>query len=335
MSHSNPLVSVIVPHHNRRDALALCLRALAAQTYAPIEIIVVDDCSTDDSVAVAESSGATVLRTRTNSGQSAARNLGAGHAGGEILFFLDSDIALDPDSIGNAVAMLRDDPNLGAVCGILHPRSLIADSLAARYRALQMYHWWMPTGGPTRELHAALLAVPARVFAEIGGFNPYLRDTEAADYRARLVQRYDVALTDRIRGCHDHDPTLRMVLHKVFRRAVASALEWRRGELPGDSRSRAVAGVLVVLATLALPLPLLVGAAGAAVTPLLLAAAIGLDGTTYRQVFASEGLLFGGYFFAVHLLVTLVGTVGMGVGVLQRILLRRTTSAVRHSVPVR
>lgn len=326
MNGPRPLVSVVIPHHDRRDALVLCLRALAAQTYAPMEIIVVDDHSTDDSVAVAREAGVHVLRTRSRSGQSAARNLGAERAGGEILFFLDSDIALDPDGIENAVSMLRADPRLGAVSGILHPRSLLSQSLAAQYRALQMYHWWMPAGRPTRELHAALLAVPTVVYDDIGGFDPRLRDTEAADYRSRLVRRYGVQLTDRIRGCHDHDHTLRLVLRKVFRRAVASAREWRRGELPGDSRSRAVAGVLVLLGTVALPLPLLVGAAGAAVTPALVGVAVALDGATYRHVFAERGRLFGGYFLGVHLLVTLVGTVGMGVGVLSRLLPQRRTA---------
>lgn len=317
---NDPLVSVVVPHHHRGQPLALCLDALAAQAYRPIEIIVVDDASTDGSAEVARARGVTVLRTPVNVGQSAARNLGAEHARGQILFFLDSDIALDPDAVGNAVAALRGDRSLGAVCGILHPEPLIPRGRVGEYRALQMYHWWMPTQGPTRELHAALLAVPAAVFAKVGPFDPDLRDTEAADYRARLVRGHRVQLTDAIRGRHDHDHTLSMVLHKVFRRARISATEWRRGELPGDSMARALSGVLVTTAVLALPVPLLLGPPGAVVSPLLLAAGIALDGTTYRKVFRRRGVAFGGFFTAMHLLVTLTGTVGMGVGVLQRLL---------------
>lgn len=325
MNRENPLVSVILPNYDRPRALELCLRALRAQTYAPIEIIVVDDCGTGDAARIGRAAGATVLRTPVNSGQSAARNLGATQARGEILFFLDSDIALDPESIGNAVRLLRADDRLGAVCGILHPESLISRSLAAQYRALQMHLWWMPTEGPTREFHAALVAMPARVFAEVGPFQPELLDTEGADYRGRLVQRYDVQLTAAITGRHDHDPTLRMVLHKVFRRAVASALEWRRGELPGDSLSRAFCGALVTAGTLALLLPLLVGPVGLVVPALLIGAAIVLDGRSYREMFLRRGPVRGAYFVAVHLLVTLLGTVGTGVGVLQRLLLRRRT----------
>lgn len=264
--------------------------------------------------------GATVLATAVNSGPAAARNLGAAHANGEILLFVDADIALDPDSVENAVQLLRSEPALGAVGGILRPEPLVSQNLASRYRALQMYHWWMPTGRPTLELHAAVLAVPAAVFAEIGPFNPHLRDTESADYRFRLAQKYQVRITDAIRGRHDHDSTLGLILRTVFRKARASTREWQRGETPGDSMARALAGVLLLVAVLAAPLPVLLGPLGAIGSPALVVAAIALDGGTYRKVFADRGLRFGLYFSAVHLLVTAVGAAGGALGTVQRIL---------------
>jgi hypothetical protein len=232
------------------------------------------------------------------------------------------------------VTMLRSRPELGGLCGIVHPESLVSDSLAARYRGLQIFHWWMPTEGPTRELHAALLAVPAPVFAEIGPFNPALRDTEAGEYRSRLVERYEVGITDTIRGRHDHDPTLRMILHKVYRRALASALEWRRGELPGDSTTRALSGILAVAAVAAVPLPLVTGALGVLATPLLAAGAVALEWATYRQVLARHGVLFGLYFVAIHLLVTFVATAALGVGLLRRVLIRQRSTRP-EAVPAR
>ncbi|HEU5160956.1 MAG TPA: glycosyltransferase [Streptosporangiaceae bacterium] len=324
MSRETPLVSIIIPAYNRAHLLQLCLRSIKAQTYSPIEVIVVDDGSVDDSADVAASMGATVLRTEVNSGPAAARNLGAEHATGQILFFVDSDIALDRDSVENAVTMLESEPRLGAVGGILLPESLVSDTLAAQYRALQMYCWFMPTGRPTLELHAAVLAVPADVFADIGPFNPHAREIESADYRARLTQKYDVRITDAVRGRHDHDATVRMIVQKVFRRARASALDWRRGETPGDSVSRAVAGVLLLAVGPAAALPLIAGPAAAVAPALLVAAAVALDGTTYRRLFGHRGVLLGLYFSAVHLVVTFVGALGGGIGTLQRLLPRRS-----------
>lgn len=332
MTSRRPLVSVILPHRNRAHLLRLSLPALAAQTYSPIEIILADDGSTDDSVRVAERLGAKVVKSPTTSGPPAARNLGAEQARGQILLFVDSDIALEPDAVANAVQLLESDPQLGAVGGILLPESLVTRSLAARYRAIQMYRWWMPTHRPTLELHAALLAMPARVFTEIGPFDPRLIDTESADYRGRLTRRYRVKITELIRGTHDHDGTLPLILRNVYRRARLSTAQWRRGELPGDSLPRAVAGLLLLGAVAAAPLailgllgaaPSVLGLIGWIALPSLTALAIALDAGTYRYFFTQRGLAVGLYFSMVHLLVTLTGAAGGAVGVLERILSRR------------
>ncbi|GAA5049309.1 glycosyltransferase involved in cell wall biosynthesis [Thermocatellispora tengchongensis] len=319
MSQELPLVSIIIPSYNRSDVLRLCLTAVREQTYPHIEVIVVDDCGTEDAAQVAASMGATVLRTPVNGGPTPARNLGAEHATGEILLFLDADIALDPDAVENAVRTLKSRPEIGALGGILRPESLLSQTPASRYRAVQMHRWWMPTGRPTLELHASVLAVPAKVFAEIGPFDPRLRETVSADYRARVMRHYDVQLTGAVRGRKDHDATVPVILRKVFRRARISALDWRKGETPGDSVPRAVGGVLLLAAVPALALPAVAGRIGAAVPPALVAAAIALDAGTYRYAFAQRGVPFGLYFTGVHLAVTFTGALGGAVGVLQRL----------------
>ncbi|MFC4536180.1 glycosyltransferase family 2 protein [Sphaerisporangium dianthi] len=323
MSRERPLVSVIIPSYNRSDVLRLCLSAVKNQTYPHIEVIVVDDCGTEDAAEVAASMGAKVLRTEVNGGPTPARNLGAEHATGEVLLFLDADIALDPDAVANAVTILASEPSIGALGGILLPESLVSQSLASQYRALQMYRWWMPAHRPTLELHASVLAVPAKVFAEVGPFDPLLRETVSSDYRVRVKRSYDVKLTDAVRGRKDHDATVRTILGKVFRRARISAMDWRKGETPGDSKPRAIGGVLLLAAVPALALPMAVGRAGAVVPPALVAAAIALDGGTHRFAFAQRGIPFGLYFSGVHLAVTFTGALGGALGVVQRLALSR------------
>jgi hypothetical protein len=323
MSREHPLVSVIIPSYNRSDVLQLCLEALEEQTYPHIEVIVVDDCGTEDAAQVAADLGAKVIRTRVNGGPTPARNLGAEHAAGEILLFLDADIALDRDAVENAVRILESHPEIGALGGIMLPESLVSQSLASQYRALQMHRWWMPAHRPTLELHAAVLAVPAKVFAEIGPFDPRLRETVSSDYRIRVTRSYEVKLSDAIRGRKDHDPTVRMILRKVLRRARMSALDWHQGETPGDSVPRAVGGVLLLAAVPALALPLVAGRRGALVPLALVAAAMAMDAGTYRFAFAQRGVAFGLYFSGVHLAVTFTGALGGAAGVLQRFALSR------------
>ncbi|MEV0233733.1 glycosyltransferase [Nonomuraea sp. NPDC050786] len=326
MSPEHPLVSVIIPSYNRSDVLRLCLDAVKEQTYPHIEVIVVDDCGTEDAALVAASKGAKVVRTRVNGGPTPARNLGAEHATGEILFFLDADIALDPDAVENAVRILGSNPEIGALGGILRPESLMSQSLAAQYRAVQMHRWWMPAHRPTLELHAAVLAVPAKVFAEVGPFDPRLRETVSSDYRIRVTRSYGVKLSDAIRGRKDHDATLRTILRKVYRRARISAMDWRKGETPGDSVPRAIGGVLLLAAVPALALPMVAGRRGALVPAALVAAAIALDAETHRFAYAQRGVPFGVYFSGVHLAVTFTGALGGAMGVLRRFVLSRLES---------
>ncbi|MEU4569111.1 glycosyltransferase family A protein [Micromonospora sp. NPDC023956] len=324
----DPLVSVVIPCYNRARTVALCVRSVRRQTYPAIEVVVVDDASADGSGAVAEAAGATVLRLETNSGPGAARNRGAAHARGEILFFLDADVALEPGSVAAAVAHLRSAPGLGAICGVLRPESLLSRKLVAEYRALQMYHWWLAREGPMEGLHTALCAMRAEVFREIGPFNPDLRHTEAPEYGHRIRQRYEVRGTAAIAGVHDHDTTLRVLLPKVFLRARASAAEVRPGEaLGGGAAARVLASGLVLAAVLASPLPLVLGPAAVAVPLLLLAVATALEAGTYRRVVVDRGLRFGLRFTPLHLLYQLTSAAGAAVGTGQRLWHRLTWRA--------
>ncbi len=339
MIRRGALVTVVVPSYNSARTLALCLRSVAAQTYPSIELIVVDDCSTDGSAGIARAAGATVLRTPVNSGQAAARNAGAAHARGEVLFFLDSDVALDPDAVEVAVATLAAEPGLGAICGVYAAEPLLAPTRAARYRTAQQYVWFNEVEGTIPGLHTALFAMPAAVFREVGPFDSALRYTEDQEYGYRLARRYDVRATLAIRGRHDHDATVLTILRKVFHRTRLGIPLWLANRtLPGGAAtgSRAAASAAALGAVLALPLPLAVGPAGAVLPLAAATAAVLLDRATYRYVFARHGVPFGLYFAAVHLLVVVTSAVAAAVGVLSDVLRRmraprspRPTDAIR------
>lgn len=126
---SSELVSVIVPTHNRAQLVCDALDSVAAQTYRPIEIVVVDDGSTDDSrQAIAawqegkETDGLSLTYLyQTNQGQNAARNAGIGVARGAFIAFLDSDDVYLPTKLEKQVGRLSSHPELGAVyCGIVN-----------------------------------------------------------------------------------------------------------------------------------------------------------------------------------------------------------------------
>lgn len=97
---TQPLVSVVIPNFNYGAYIQDCIDSVLNQSYPQIEIIVVDDGSTDDSVNLVEKYGLSVKLIRIeNSGVSAARNYGMRIAKGDFLCFLDSDDTWESDKI--------------------------------------------------------------------------------------------------------------------------------------------------------------------------------------------------------------------------------------------
>lgn len=301
-------VSVIIPNYNYAKALRPCLESVRAQTYDQLEVLLVDDHSTDDSATVAEDLGFSVIHTPRNLGAPAARNLGAQHATGDILVFVDSDVELKPDAVANAVELLESDPRIGAVCGNYDPVPLFRDSLVEEYRCLQQYWWLAEDEGTITTSYTAILAIRADLFASIGGFDGRLRHTENAEFGHRLSRTHEVRLTSTVRGRHDYDESLRVVLSKVFTRArLHIPLYLRRPELSGgfSSGPRAWGSMATLAALLAVVVPVLFGPWFAVLPGSLFVVALGCDRKMYRFVLGRRGPLFLGYFVAMHVLVNL------------------------------
>ena len=106
-------ISIIIPVYNVSGYIERCWASVNAQTYSDIELIFVDDCGTDDSMAKLESCVAggsrfpvKIIRHERNRGLSAARNTGVDASTGDYLYFLDSDDDILPDCITNLVSPL-------------------------------------------------------------------------------------------------------------------------------------------------------------------------------------------------------------------------------------
>lgn len=116
-------VSVIVPVHNRPALLREAVAAVMAQSYRDIEIVIVDDGSSDDTPAVAlalSQANPDIIRvvSQANAGPGAARNLGLTHARGEFIQYLDSDDLLEPRKFEWQVQALRAHPEAGVAYGL-------------------------------------------------------------------------------------------------------------------------------------------------------------------------------------------------------------------------
>jgi glycosyltransferase involved in cell wall biosynthesis len=110
---NKPLVSIIVPTRNSEQSLENCLASIKAQSYSPIELIIVDRDSTDTTKQIAEHYHAHVYNRGPE--RSAQRNFGATKATGHYLAVIDSDMELTPKVIADCVGTLTKDPQAQAV----------------------------------------------------------------------------------------------------------------------------------------------------------------------------------------------------------------------------
>ncbi|OBT13661.1 hypothetical protein A9264_15255 [Vibrio sp. UCD-FRSSP16_10] len=106
MIKNPPLISVIIPCHNAEETIEGTLRSVLSQTYNNIEIICIDDCSTDDTLNILldlekHHSKISVFSNDINSGVGITRNNGIGHAKGEFLSFIDADDYFEPNLLSS------------------------------------------------------------------------------------------------------------------------------------------------------------------------------------------------------------------------------------------
>jgi len=117
-------LTAIVPAYNEAATVTETVRSLLEQTVAPAQVIVIDDCSTDDTASVAEAAGATVVRPPANTGSKAGAQMHALRAvDTELVMAVDADTTLAPDAIEKLLPAL-DDPEVVAACGFVLPRDV-------------------------------------------------------------------------------------------------------------------------------------------------------------------------------------------------------------------
>ncbi|HZB19786.1 MAG TPA: glycosyltransferase [Blastococcus sp.] len=131
-----PLVTVVVATRDRPQSLARCLQALAEVTYAPFEVVVVDNApSTRETLAVVQQQSGQDARVRyvreLRPGVSCARNRGLGEARGELVAFTDDDVVVDPGWLDGVLRGFDRSPSVGCVTGLVPSARL--DTAEQRY----------------------------------------------------------------------------------------------------------------------------------------------------------------------------------------------------------
>jgi glycosyltransferase involved in cell wall biosynthesis len=164
-----PLVSIVIPVKNGGRTLDHCLRSIRRSSYKNVEVIVVDDHSTDSTGDIARRYTCTLLGMEDAHGANNARNFGAARARGEVLVFVDADIVIGRETILGVVETLEED-SVDAVVGIYTARHR-HESLVSQYKNLWVRYSYIKSPPEIDWLFGSVSGIKREAFEKIGGFN--------------------------------------------------------------------------------------------------------------------------------------------------------------------
>jgi glycosyltransferase involved in cell wall biosynthesis len=181
-----PLVSVVIPSYNHAHFLGAAIASAIAQTSHPVEVIVVDDGSVDDTEAVARAFPQVRYIRQENRGLAAARNTGLAYCQADLVVFLDADDRLLPGGLEMGAQLLQADPDLGFVAG--HSRFITGDGVP------------LPTQQPVRSDEDPYIALLRR---------NTIRNPAMVMFRRSVLDKVG-SFDSRVDACADYDIYLRI-----------------------------------------------------------------------------------------------------------------------------
>jgi len=226
MYNSANLISAIIPVYNREKYIAEAIDSVLAQTYNPIEIIVVDDGSTDKSAGIVKEYQNSSIRYtfQSNQGIGAARNTGTDLAQGSYFAFLDSDDLWTPDKISLQMKAFDKDPKLDMVFG--HVVQFHDSHLGTIPEGKDQF---VPGTIPST------LLIQRDSFFKVGKFSSQWKIGEFVDWYARALETglKSLMLPDVVAKRRIHDTNIGIVERKSqkdYLNILRSSLERRKGK---------------------------------------------------------------------------------------------------------
>lgn len=229
------LISVIIPVYNGENYLAEAVNSIRVQNCSPLEIIVVDDGSTDGTATLAHSFGSDIRYIyQLNAGPAAARNRGLMEAQGELIAFLDSDDVWPEGALKLRLAAIQSTPAIMGVIGRTRGLLMLPAGNGMKPESILSDPWHLP-------MLVGCGLYRGSVIEKVGNFNPTLRLSEDLDWYLRLREGH-------IPLIHIDDVTLHYRLHGLsltrgrsfIQRGILQALK-----LSLDRRRRQVGGGMI------------------------------------------------------------------------------------------
>lgn len=178
-------VSVIIPVYNATSTIEQCIESVLKQDYSNLRIVIVDDCSSDDTVRKVKKYDAKVIVNNKNFGVSYTRNIGAKAVNSNILVFLDSDVVIPKNGISRLVELLLEKKDI-KVIGSKYSENTRYMNFISDYKNMDLvYRTFAVTSNYRKTFSSFFFAIKKTDFMSVGGFpvvstgisNPSVEDT--------------------------------------------------------------------------------------------------------------------------------------------------------------
>jgi GT2 family glycosyltransferase len=314
------MISLIIPVRNAEATIGKCLAAAVALDDARYEIIVVDDASEDASAALIGNYPCTLIRLDTHSGAARARNIGARHSAGDILFFTDADCLVANDVLSRVRAALSGRSSELVLGGTYTPLPYDQDFFST-FQSLFIHYSETKDRENPDYLATHAMAISAEAFRRIGGFAedllPILEDVEISHRLRRAGHRLRMDPGLQVRHIFRHS------LPRSLGNAIRKATYWTRYSLrnrdlladSGAASAELKVNGLSWLATMIVTASVL--ASGQTrllvILPLIWIPNVWVNRRLFRSFFAAKGMSFSA---AAVLYYTLLYPAAVWIGVL-------------------
>lgn len=256
--------SIVIPIYNASHTIKKCLDSVFKQDFSDFEVIAVNDCSTDNTKEIVDQYNIRQIVLEKNSGPAAARNVGIKQTQGEIIVFIDSDIAFkNNNALSELAKVFKENPEIDGVI-MIKDKVPFNKGLTPLYAAYYKYFLWNQPGEFFSAFSTEKSAVKKYVFDNVGYFNDKYKkaDVEDLEFGYRLnEQGYRIYIARHIKVLH-HFETFEQLTKKTLKRSwqwIRLFLKRKKFDLVYSTKQRSIktfiGAIVFVLAVLLIFIP--------------------------------------------------------------------------------
>jgi len=216
------MISIVIPTYNASKFMPDLLESLFKQAVEDMEVLIVDDCSTDNTVEIVQKYPVRVIQMEKNGGPAKARNRAVEEAMGDIIFFLDSDVLVMDGTVKEVKDYFENNPSANCVIGVCATEPL-NKGFVPKYMAMFEYiHLVGAPGNKVSVFAPRCGAIKKELFQRVGGYDESYRGADVEDFELarRIIKTDSIFLNAKMLVRHQFVNNFEEAVKNYFKRAV-------------------------------------------------------------------------------------------------------------------